>query len=72
MLELLKNRIEFLLAQIESSAGQHNSLVGRLAESKELLAKLEADAAAALKSGVEIVHDGKAILDCIEGKEHAA
>lgn len=72
MLELLKNRINFLLAEIEKSAGQHNSLVGRLAESKELLSKLEADAAEALKAGVEVVHDGKAILDCIEGKEHAA
>lgn len=65
MLDILKQRVASLLAAVEQSAGQHNALLGRLAEAKELVAKLEADAAAAIS-------DGKAIIDLVEGKEHAA
>ncbi len=72
MLEALKNRVEELLAYIEKSAANHNSLVGRLHEAKEMLAKAEADGAAALKAGEALVEDGKAVLDCIEGHDHAA
>lgn len=41
MIDELKKRIEDLQQALDQSAGQHNSLVGRLSEAKELLAKME-------------------------------
>ncbi len=61
MLEALKKRIEDLLSAVAQSAGQHNALLGRLAEAQDLLHKAKEDAK-------DLMKDGEQVIDLIEGK----
>lgn len=40
-IEVIKSRIDQLTQELDKNAGYHNSLIGRLAEAKEILKILE-------------------------------
>lgn len=62
--EIIEKRIMDLSVALDQSASQHNALLGRLAEAKDLLAqvvKAEADVAAANEAAASTPVEGEVV-----------